>query len=87
MPRSSSPARQEVMHLIHELPSEVLLILESLTLPDLGALQTILPVHRLLIEAIAIEQIASCLADGAATVYVGRNEPLTISKLVNANIY
>ena len=72
MPRSSSPGRQEVMHLIHELPSEVLLILESLTLPDLGALQTILPVYRLLIEAIAIEQIASCLADGAATVYVGR---------------
>ena len=60
------------------LPPEILLlILESLNIRDLAVLQTILPVYeRRLVETVAVEQIASFLADGKATAnfYVGCKE-------------
>src|SRR5271170_1726890 len=51
------------------LPPEILLlILESLNIRDLAVLQNILPVYeRRLVEKVAVEQIASFLANGKAT--------------------
>jgi hypothetical protein len=63
---------------MRNLPPEILLlILESLNLGDLAVLQTILPVYkRRLVETVAVEQIASFLADGKATAnfYVGSKQ-------------